>query len=120
MLDFGATPFQLTLRVYEGCQRRGSFISRLRDELLNREVFANLKEAKVLAKDYREHYNHHKPHGALGYLTPAEAAAVKNSWVGVLIQELRSYNPYQDSHRDWYRARVPARSSVCSPGWGTS
>ena len=31
-----------------------TFISRLRDELLNREVFANLKEAKVLAKDYRD------------------------------------------------------------------
>jgi putative transposase len=54
-----------------------TFISRLRDELLNREVFANLKEAKVLAKDYRDHYNHHRPHGALGYLTPAEFAAVE-------------------------------------------
>ena len=32
-----------------------TFISRLRDELLNREVFANLKEAKILAKDYRDH-----------------------------------------------------------------
>jgi transposase InsO family protein len=54
-----------------------TFISRLRDELLDREVFANLKEAKVLAKDYRDHYNHHRPHGALGYLTPAEFAAVE-------------------------------------------
>jgi transposase InsO family protein len=51
-----------------------TFISRLRDELLEREVFANLKEAKVLAEDYRGHYNHHRPHGALGYLTPAEFA----------------------------------------------
>ncbi len=54
-----------------------TFISRLRDELLNREVFANLKEAKMLAKDYREHYNHHRPHGALGYLTPIEFAAIE-------------------------------------------
>jgi putative transposase len=52
-----------------------TFISRLRDELLNREVFANLKEAQVLAGDYREHYNHSRPHGALGYLTPVEFAA---------------------------------------------
>ena len=52
-----------------------TFISRLRDELLNREVFANLKEAQVLAGDYHEHYNNHRPHGALGYLTPAEFAA---------------------------------------------
>lgn len=54
-----------------------TFISRMRDELLNREIFTNLKEAKVLAEDYREHYNHHRPHGALGYLTPAEFAAVE-------------------------------------------
>ena len=51
-----------------------TFVSRLRDELLDRELFANLKEAKVLAEDYRQHYNHHRPHGALGYLTPAEFA----------------------------------------------
>jgi putative transposase len=51
-----------------------TFVSRLRDELLDRELFANLKEAQVLAEDYRQHYNHHRPHGALGYLTPAEFA----------------------------------------------
>ena len=49
----------------------------MRDELLNREVFANLKEAKVLAKDYRDHYNQERPHGALGYLTPMEFAAIE-------------------------------------------
>jgi putative transposase len=54
-----------------------TFISRMRDELLHREEFANLKEAKVLAEDYREHYNHHRPHGALGYLTPVEFAAIE-------------------------------------------
>jgi putative transposase len=54
-----------------------TFISRLRDELLNREIFANLKEAQVLAGDYQEHYNYSRPHGALGYLTPVEFAARK-------------------------------------------
>jgi transposase InsO family protein len=54
-----------------------TFISRLRDELLDREVFASLKEAKVLAKDYRDHYNRQRPHGALGYLTPTEFAAIE-------------------------------------------
>jgi hypothetical protein len=29
-------------------------------------------EAKVLVEDYRGHYNHHRPHSALGYQTPAE------------------------------------------------
>jgi len=52
-----------------------TFISRFSDELLNREVFADLFEAKVLVEDFRERYNHRRPHSALGYLTPAEFVA---------------------------------------------
>jgi putative transposase len=51
-----------------------TFISRFSDELLKREVFADLLEAKVLVDDYREHYNHNRPHSALGYQTPAQFA----------------------------------------------
>ena len=51
-----------------------TFISRFSDELLKREVFADLLEAKVLVDDYREHNNHLRPHSALGYLTPPEFA----------------------------------------------
>jgi putative transposase len=54
-----------------------TFISRLRDELLERELLVNLKEAQVLLEDYRQHYNQERPHGALGYLTPAEFAAIE-------------------------------------------
>ena len=49
-----------------------TFVSRFSDEVLKREVFADLLEAKVLVEDYRQHYNHHRPHSALGYQTPAE------------------------------------------------
>ena len=52
-----------------------TFISRFSDELLKREVFADLLEAKVLVEDYRGHYNHHRPHSALGYQTPAQFVA---------------------------------------------
>jgi len=52
-----------------------SFNSRLRDELLNREVFDTLKEAKVLIEDYRLEYNHRRPHSSLAYSTPAAYAA---------------------------------------------
>ena len=51
-----------------------SFHSRLRDEFLNRESFASLLEAKVLAKEFRHDYNHHRPHSALSYQTPREFA----------------------------------------------
>ncbi len=54
-----------------------TFVSRLRDELLDRELFINLKEAQVLLEDYRGHYNQSRPHGALGYLTPEEFAAAE-------------------------------------------
>jgi putative transposase len=52
-----------------------TFIGRFGDELLKREVFASLLEAKVLIEDYRNHYNQRRPHSALGYRTPAEFAA---------------------------------------------
>lgn len=52
-----------------------SFNSRLRDELLDREVFETLKEAKVIIEDHRLEYNHRRPHSSLGYRTPAEFAA---------------------------------------------
>lgn len=52
-----------------------SFNSRLGDELLKREVFMGLCEAKVLAARYRREYNTERPHSALGYRTPAAFAA---------------------------------------------
>jgi putative transposase len=52
-----------------------SFNGRLRDELLNREVFVTLAEAKVLTEDFRLEYNHRRPHSSLGYRTPAAYAA---------------------------------------------
>ncbi len=43
-----------------------SFIGRLGDELLKREAFASLVEAKVLVEEYREDHNERRPHSALG------------------------------------------------------
>ena len=59
-----------------------TFISRFGDELLKREAFANLLEAKVLVEEYRSHYNQERPHSALGYRTPVEFAALCE-WAGV-------------------------------------
>ena len=52
-----------------------TFNSRLRDELLDREMFETLKEAKVIIEDHRLDYNRRRPHSSLGYQTPAEFAA---------------------------------------------
>ncbi len=52
-----------------------SFGSRVRDELLSVELFSCLTEAQVLIEDWRQDYNHHRPHSALQMMTPAAFAA---------------------------------------------
>ena len=49
-----------------------SFIGKLRDELLDREIFFNLAEAKVLMDGYRREYNTVRPHSALSYRPPIQ------------------------------------------------
>jgi putative transposase len=48
-----------------------SLNGKLRDELLDREVFETLLEARVLIERWREHYNTVRPHSSLGYRPPA-------------------------------------------------
>jgi transposase InsO family protein len=48
-----------------------SFHGKLRDELLNRELFDTLWEAQVLLEQWRREYNAVRPHSALGYRPPA-------------------------------------------------
>jgi putative transposase len=51
-----------------------SFNGKLRDELLNREIFMTLTEAKVLIDQWRKEYNKIRPHSSLGYRPPAPEA----------------------------------------------
>ncbi len=48
-----------------------SFNGKLRDELLDREIFTTLIEAKILIEEWRKEYNHIRPHSALDYRAPA-------------------------------------------------
>lgn len=48
-----------------------SFNERMRDELLNGEVFYNLREAQILIEEWRRLYNTKRLHSALGYKPPA-------------------------------------------------
>jgi len=51
-----------------------SFNGKLRDELLNGEIFFTLKEAQVLTERWRNNYNTVRPHSSLGYRPPAPEA----------------------------------------------
>ena len=48
-----------------------SFNARLRDELLNGEIFYTLREAQIVIESWRRHYNAVRPHASLGYKPPA-------------------------------------------------
>lgn len=80
-----------------------SFNSRFRDELLDRELFTNLTEARVLVEEYRREYNQHRPHSSLGYLTPSEFR-----W----LQEQRSEETEESE------AQNRARTNAMEPGIG--
>ncbi len=57
-----------------------SFNGKLRDELLNREIFTTLVEAKILIEEWRKEYNQVRPHSALNYRPPApETIAVDSN-----------------------------------------
>lgn len=51
-----------------------SFNGKLRDELLNREMFTTLAEARILIEGWRREYNQERPHSALNYRPPAPEA----------------------------------------------
>ena len=53
-----------------------SFNGKFRDELLNREIFTTLIEAKILIEEWRKEYNQLRPHSALGYRPPAPVTAL--------------------------------------------
>ena len=67
-----------TLSIEPGSPRENgykeSFNGKLRDELLNGEIFYTLKEAQILIERWRREYNMVRPHSALGYRPPAPEA----------------------------------------------
>ncbi len=56
-----------------------SFNGKLRDELLDREIFTTLLEAKVLIENWRREYNTVRPHSSLGYKPPAPETVMPNN-----------------------------------------
>ena len=52
-----------------------SFNSKLRDELLNRDLFLHIVELRYVVDRWRMDYNHYRPHSSLNYMAPAAFAA---------------------------------------------
>jgi transposase InsO family protein len=81
-----------------GCPRQNpfgeSFKGRLRDECLDRELFANRHEAAVMLEAWRREYNAERPHRCLGYRTPRESRA---AWIrgGIRNPGVNEGNPTQ-------------------------
>lgn len=76
-----------------------SFIGKLRDELLSREVFGSRLEAQVLLDEFREHYNHDRPHSALDYRSPAQFAKLSGGDGSASLRHPRQKpNPCVSTH----------------------
>ena len=72
-----------------------SFNGKLRNELLNGEIFYTLQEAKVLIERWRNHYNHVRPHSSLGYKPPAPKTVLPRPDI---LTYATLHSPYQDDH----------------------
>ena len=75
-----------------------SLNSKLRDELLNGEIFTTMREAQVLIENWRRHYNAIRPHSSLGYRPPAPEAILPPA-PGLPYAPLRSAQPLAEHGR---------------------
>jgi putative transposase len=71
-----------------------SFNGKLRDELLNGEIFYTLREARFLIEQWRKHYNTVRPHSSLGYRPPVPEAILSAHRSG-------DYATYQPPQEGW-------------------
>ena len=69
-----------------------SFNGKLRDELLNLEVFDTLVEARVMIEKWRQEYNHIRPHSSLSYRPPAPEALAVNSCLTTFNSRLQPFH----------------------------
>ena len=63
-----------------------SFNARLRDELLDGEIFYSLREAQIIIESWRSHYNTVRPHSSIGYQPPAPEVHLSGISAGLAAQ----------------------------------
>jgi len=64
-----------------------SFNGKLRDELLNGEIFDTVIEARVIVEQWRKEYNTRRPHSSLGYLPPVPEAILPFQWNQLALEQ---------------------------------
>jgi putative transposase len=74
-----------------------SFNGRLRDELLDGEVFYTLIEAQTIIEQWRHHYNHVRPHSSLGYRPPAPPAKIISAPSCATLQPAQGLSPHTEN-----------------------
>ena len=84
-----------------------SFNARLRDELLNGEIFYSLEEVRCVTGWWRDHYNRARPHSSIGYLPPAPQAVLPRP-AGLPYASLRSAHQGDHDRRNSLLSGGPA------------
>ena len=76
-----------------------SFNARLRDELLDGEIFYTLREAQIVIESWRRHYNAVRPHASIGYQAPAPEVFVPAlaAWPAAQPRLWRALTAFQSS-----------------------
>jgi putative transposase len=80
-----------------------SFNGKLCDELLNGEIFYNLREAQIVIEQWPKHYNTIRPNSALNYKPPAPQTFAPSA------NHLDEIMPMQQSPSRWYKKTVRSR-----------
>src|ERR1700745_3013215 len=92
-----------------------SFNARLRDELLNGEIFYSLREAQIVIESWRRHYNTIRPHASLGFKPPAPEVVVPAfaAWARRRPRRAsRAKRPTLNYHSTWPTQWGPIRPSI--------
>ena len=96
-----------------------SFNGKLRDELLDREIFYTLTEAQILIERWRRQYNTVRPHSALGYRPPTPEAVVPTPIGGLIMSEASLIRTGTTTGGRSWAPRSP-RNAIVSPSGETT
>src|SRR5262249_42198908 len=97
-----------------------SFNARLRDELLNGEIFYTLREAQIVIESWRRHYNTIRPHASIGYkpagcATPTGSAGHAGATANLELTFHLDHSAGADHRRRHQPRRPPLQLAIAVP-----